>query len=351
MRREQSQEVVVQLIQMVELLDSLQREARVMALRTVQRVYLVTEGKTKRELDADQLGPETALSADALSMDAAETVPEALAFPRLYAGTKGRRLSVRLLRDEGASVSSEEDAMHPPSCPPVAFGELDTEERIVAQLPALTSEEVHQLVSTVVSIPQMKNGMHRVSGLESIDDNGAVFELVCGTAKDAHFVGRRLTEHRLVGPGGVPYTMNVIRSISLEEEEKDEAERKLRVSDAPMSKWRGKRALEREAKRGHGLDKINTTEEEWADQIDTFASEDEGELMICDQCHDIVDHEYSKRTLKTWIRQKDGSLGMACECHGGLLFCNDACLEKHLEGEEPSVPSKGVHSGLQGASD
>lgn len=229
-------------------------------------------------------------------------------------------------------------ATHPPHCQ----SEAGTE---VRGLPWLTPEEVHQLIGTVVAVPQVRNEMVRVSGFQvsQLDDSQyddmAEFGLVCATSRDAHFVARRLTSYYLIGPTGLRYNMKVTRMVSPEDEDKAAAEARVQVSPVELPPGSDATPADRNQRRGRGPPK--------RDDEDAFAGggvvsgSDEEELLICEQCHVIADVTYAKRTKQTWACDANGKLGLNCKCHG-LLFCNSSCLGNHQRGDIPEIPPKSV---------
>ena len=78
-------------------------------------------------------------------------------------------------------------------------------------------------------------------------------------------------------------------------------------------------------------------------------SEEEGELVICPQCHNAADVDNHGRTTKVWESGDDGRMGLPCSQLGGehvLLkrhrYCSSACLAKHDAGLTPPPRPVGI---------
>jgi hypothetical protein len=82
-------------------------------------------------------------------------------------------------------------------------------------LPELTAEEVRKLVSPILGIEKLIDETISETGfILWRNGEGADFELSFKTSKSAHFVELLLSYHYVKGPGGIRYSIDVVRKTS-----------------------------------------------------------------------------------------------------------------------------------------
>ena len=242
-------------------------------------------------------------------------------WPSKYDGSIGRKLEVEIVTKDSvvdpaelASSSSQPvgsswDAVRSLSCRPGDGGEMTS-------LPLLTSEEVHRLLSTILPGSKVKAEMVDVTRFKARYESDIMisvnFSLLCGSAGDAHFVGKMLRYHYLVGDHEAYYFMEVNRTLSQEEKERLDAEALIQnpaenPDPSPLSSPRSDASREPGKWKGRGVSK--TDDNLSAFDLHAYPSDNEAdELFMCEKCHTAVDGDYPSRSQKVWLRLQSRAL-------------------------------------------
>ena len=368
MKRDLNQKLAVRINKMAELLDSMLRA-----------VILDGVGPPKSEA----VGKFRLVNMGTLSQEERPTIDEE-GFPPRYDGKKGRLLSVRLLAESLVAAGQDLGRSAAQSLP-------DRSIRMHHELPMLNAGEVYELVSQVIQIPQITERMISLTGFMPFtlaDDerqamfseastsaaeefvDGVDFKLLCSDSKDAHFVGRRLISHYVLGPEEHRFEVTAVRSVPRREDRKRAEEVQSQSGTSPQD----------QNQRRHD-DEDSSNNEELAEKDSQHETDEaegdsgsEGDLPICAQCHDAVDSGYTTRPRRTWARGLDqskfstnahifmqmkkdacseeeryepfedtgeGEYGIKCCCHG-QLFCNTNCFKAHTDGSEPGTTPEAI---------
>jgi hypothetical protein len=91
--------------------------------------------------------------------------------------------------------------------------------------------------------------------------------------------------------------------------------------------------------RGRGESYVDKPESVF--DVEEEGSEEEGDILVCEQCYNAVDTANPDRTSRAWEKTEDGSSGLNCceiekyRNHRDMRFCSRECIEMHLNGDHP----------------
>ncbi|MDP7646544.1 MAG: hypothetical protein QGH82_00475, partial [Candidatus Woesearchaeota archaeon] len=135
-------------------------------------------------------------------------------FPRIYEGTPGQMLVVRLRREVPTPTSVPTSSSQGAGCD--AAGTLLGMQLAKQPLPELNGEEVEALLKSVICEVTCNKDIRRITGFASVEDDFAQFFIVAVGGREAHFVGRQLSAYYIEGPDKARYELDMYRRVAPE---------------------------------------------------------------------------------------------------------------------------------------
>ena len=133
-------------------------------------------------------------------------------FPRIYEGTPGQMLVVRLRREVSTPASVPASSSQGAGCD--AAGTLRGMQLEKQPLPELDGEEVEAMLKSIICEVTFNKDVRRVTGFASVEEDSAQFFIIAVGAKEAHFMGRQLSAYYIEGLDKARYEFDVYRTVA-----------------------------------------------------------------------------------------------------------------------------------------